>query len=495
MAKSIIIIGAGMGGMAAGIYGQMNGYQTSIFEAHYQPGGQCASWKRKGYTFDVCIHHLMGCSPASRINALWRELGVMPRELVYPQECVSAVSPEGKRFIDYYDLELLEEHLLQLAPEDKPAVQAYVNAIKPFTRKDLMGEMTFGGPGGMLGLAPLVMKSLPWFKTDMAGFAQRFTNPLLRQAFPLLEYSMPHMPMVMHLAKHACGYNRDIAWPVGAGAEFARSMAAHYESLGGTVHYRSKVARILVRDDKAVGVRLEDGSEAYADIVISDADGRKTLLELLDGKYLSGKLREYTAENPDDETNWAVHVFLGVDRDLSQEPSSLIMLLDQPVTIAGHETRHLEMQMYGMDPTMAPPGKGVIKVELFSRYSYWQKLAADRPAYEEEKQRIAGQVIALLENNFPGIGGQTEETDVPTLLTWERFMGGARGFANYPNKKMSVAGSLMGNNGMTVPGLDNFYFAGVWATSAGALFVNALSGKKAVKALCGKEGKKFTGHI
>jgi phytoene dehydrogenase-like protein len=50
MARSIIIIGAGMGGMAAGVYGQINGYDTQIFEMHTKPGGQCASWKRKGFT-------------------------------------------------------------------------------------------------------------------------------------------------------------------------------------------------------------------------------------------------------------------------------------------------------------------------------------------------------------------------------------------------------------------------------------------------------------
>jgi phytoene dehydrogenase-like protein len=65
MAKSIIIIGAGMGGLAAGIYGQINGYETQIFEMHTKPGGQCASWKRKGYTFDACIHHFFGCKPGT----------------------------------------------------------------------------------------------------------------------------------------------------------------------------------------------------------------------------------------------------------------------------------------------------------------------------------------------------------------------------------------------------------------------------------------------
>lgn len=38
MKKSIIIIGAGLGGLAAGIYGQMNGFDTHIYEMHSRAG-------------------------------------------------------------------------------------------------------------------------------------------------------------------------------------------------------------------------------------------------------------------------------------------------------------------------------------------------------------------------------------------------------------------------------------------------------------------------
>ena len=60
-----------MGGLAAGCYSQMNGYNTQIFEMHAQPGGQCTAWKRSGYTFDVCVHHLYGCHPKSIIYQMW----------------------------------------------------------------------------------------------------------------------------------------------------------------------------------------------------------------------------------------------------------------------------------------------------------------------------------------------------------------------------------------------------------------------------------------
>ena len=61
--RTIIIIGASIGGLAAGCYGQMNGYRTQIFELHTLPGGLCTSLKRTGYAFDSCIHWLIGAGP------------------------------------------------------------------------------------------------------------------------------------------------------------------------------------------------------------------------------------------------------------------------------------------------------------------------------------------------------------------------------------------------------------------------------------------------
>lgn len=490
MAQSIIIIGAGMGGLAAGVYGQLNGFDTRIYEMHYRAGGQCASWQRSGYTFDACIHHLMGCAPGTRIHEIWRETGALPAELVYTQEMVSVASPTGKVFYDYYDLEKLEEHMLALAPQDGPAIREFIVGVRDLSRHDLAGALLSGSIWGLFKKLPVFLRNLKWFKLTMADYAQRFQDPFMQRAFPLLIYSNPNLPVFIHLMRHASGFNRDIAWPVGASAAFVDGMVRRYETLGGAIHYRKKVEKILTENGRAVGVKLADGSEEFADIVISDADGRRTLLGMLDGKFMDDRLRGYCAE-PDDKTEFAVCVFLGVNRDLSGEPSSLIMLLDEPVTLAGHEFASLEMQLYGHDHTMAPAGKGVIKVELVSAYSYWKKLAANKEDYEAEKKLVTKRLIELLEKQFPGITGQVEVTDVITLLTWERFMGGTHGFANMPKKKPDFLGSFFSDKEMTIPGLQNFYFAGVWATSAGALFINANSGKKAIKKICQQEGRPF----
>jgi phytoene dehydrogenase-like protein len=246
-----------------------------------------------------------------------------------------------------------------------------------------------------------------------------------------------------------------------------------------------------VENNQAAGVKLADGSEHRSDVVISNADGRKTILEMLEGKYVDQNTRVYCKE-PADETNWAVHVFLGVNRDLSGEPSSLIMLLDHPVVIANHKNESIEMQIYGFDKTLAPEGKGVIKVELISGYAYWKQLYTDKEKYNAEKRRVADQVVEIIEKRFPGIRDQIEVIDVPTLMTWERYVDETHGWLNFPNKKFSFIKSIGARGGQTtLPGLENFYFAGAWATMLGALWGNAISGRNAIRDICKKDRRKF----
>ncbi len=494
MAASIIIIGAGMGGLAAGIYGRTNGYETDIFEMHARPGGQCTSWKRKGYTFDPCLHHFFGCRPGSSVNRMWHELGALPRELVPVKECTAVASPDGKMFVDAYDLERLKKTLLELSPADAQPIEQYLGAIKGFANPKVDEAISGGSLWKMIKNFPSLLPVRKWLKMNMRTFAERFSDPFLRRAFARLVYSNPDGPLFFHLLRHAGGLNGDIQWPAGGAAEFAKSIEARYLALGGRVHYGRRVEKILVENDRAVGVRLVDGSEHRADIVISNADGRKTILEMLDGRYINETVRGYCAPNAD-ETPFAVDVFLGVNRDLSGEPSSLVLLLDRPVTIAGQAHECLEVQLYGFDRRMAPAGKGTLKVELPASYAHWKRLYHDdREKYKREKQRTADEVIGILDSHFRGIKSQVEVVDVCTLMTWERYMGGTQGWFNFPNRKLdfSLREDLSDKKfKTTLPGLANLYFVGVWATAMGSLAHNANSGKTIIRRICKKDGRRF----
>lgn len=498
MAKSIIIIGAGMGGLSTGIYGQINGYETQIFEMHNKPGGQCASWTRGGYTFDACFHHFFGCKPGTGIYQMWQELGGMPRELVCIEDCTAVVSMEGKMFIDHYDLEKLKNTLIELSPADEKMINRYIKAIKVFAQKKIEDVMFSGSFREMIAVLPSLLYLQKWLRMNMHNFAEHFSDLFLRRAFALLIYSNPEAPLFFHFMRHAGGMNGDIQWPVGGAYEFAKSIEQRYLALGGEIHYNSRVETILVEENRAVGVRLFDGSEYRADIVISNADGRKTIFDMLGGKYINKTVRSYCAPIAD-ETPFAVNICLGVDRDLSGEPSSLVLLLEQQVVIANHRYDSIEAQLYGFDKSMAPIGKGVIKVELTASYSYWKKLYHDdRNKYRQEKQMAADQIIEILECHFEGIKEQVEVVDVYTLMTWERYMGGSQGWFNLPNRKMDFSMSEEISDKKfktTLPGLSNFYFVGAWATMMGSLSSNANSGKAIVRCICKNDGKKFKAQL
>lgn len=498
--KSIIIIGSGMGGLAAGIDAQRNGFQTMIFEAHDIAGGQCTSWKRMGYVFDPTLHNFNGFKPNTEINKFWNDLGALPCEMVKRNEFSSAIFPDGTYFHNFFDVEKLRTHLIELSSDDAGVIDDYIRGIKSFvTELDWFGINYFGSLLEKLSILPFMIGRIKYFKYTLGTFGKRFKHPYLKKAFPLIRHSVPEVPLFAYLVEHANFINGDSGWPRGGSITLAQNMSAHYLDLGGTIHLNRKVRRILSENSCVCGVELEDGTQYKADFVISNADGRKTILKMLNGEYMNKKVFKYCQPNLTDKVvSMSTLVFLGVDRDLSAYPSALNVFLEKPEVIGGHICDHLALQIYGFDTSMAPAGKGVIKIELNMKATYFQELHDNKTKYREEKNKIADQVISLLEKQIPDLRKDIEVVDVTTLNTWERFMGGYQGFNNFPNKHReltdirNVIDVMFGTGRMfTLPGLKNFFFSGQWVTSMGSLFTNAASGREAVKKICKQCGIKF----
>lgn len=258
--KSIIIIGAGIGGLAAGCYAQMNGYRSQIFEMHTIPGGVCTGWKRKGYTFDGCMHHLVGCAPSTCIHRMWQELGAMPRAIHYPDDLICIENTEGKRFVVYTDLDRLEAHMRELAPADGAAIGEFLNAARKFTRFSMM-DMLLAKPLEMVTALPYLGLTTRWGKFTLEQVGARFSDPFLRRAMGMIQYDFANMPAVVALMFLSGCATRNFGWPAGGSFEFARSIEQRYRALGGEIQYRTQVGRVLVEKDRAVGVRLADGTE------------------------------------------------------------------------------------------------------------------------------------------------------------------------------------------------------------------------------------------
>jgi phytoene dehydrogenase-like protein len=492
--KSIIIIGAGLAGLSAGCYAQMNGYKTQIFEMHNLPGGLCTSWKRKGYTFDGCIHYMMG-SRSGTFHRFYEELGaVQGRRVVDHKELIRVEGSGGKVWTVYSDLDRLEQHLRELSPADAGLINELCTTARHLLRFEAPEKpMEWMGPLDMLKFLkhmPALRAMGKYSKISMQDYATRFKDPFLRKVFPLM-MGIPGMPMFNALMLLANLHTKNFGWPVGGSLAFARAIEKRYCELGGQVQYKARVEKILVDADhgraRAIGVRLSDGTEHRADFVISAADGRSTIFDMLDGKYVNDKIHHYYDQWPIFEP--FVQISLGVARDFSQEPHSLTLELTEPLKVGDQTRRWLLIRHYCYDPSMAPLGKSVVTASfLFVGYKYWKELYEDRERYKAEKQALAEAVIDRLEERFPGIKEQIEVVDVATPVTYERYTGNWRG--SYMGWRVTPAttGKQMSR---TLPGLDSFYMAGQWVFLGGGVQSAITSGRHVMQVVCKQDKRPF----
>jgi phytoene dehydrogenase-like protein len=383
----------------------------------------------------------------------------------------------------------------ELAPEDSGAIADFIKAVRACARIEMPVEKApelYGLVDGikMIGMLPKMGFMRKWSNISTANYVRRFKNPFLREALSeALAANMPDFPMFFMLMTFAWLHERMAGYPLGGCLGLVQSIEQRYLGLGGSLHLGARVDRILVQDDRAVGIRLADGSEHRANTIISSADGHTTIFRMLDGKYVDGKVRAYY-----DQPRLfppLVYVGIGVARTFGDLPSSVAGLsfaLESPATIAGKEHRRIGVQVYNFDPTLAPVGKTVLKVQFNTDYDYWTKLRQEPERYREEKERIADQVVSLLDRRFPGLAANVEMRDVATPVTWERYTGNWRG--SYEGW-LPTPGSLLKSMRKTLPGLQSFYMAGQWVEPGGGMPAAAMSGRNVIQIICKRDKVKF----
>lgn len=491
MAKKIIIIGGGIAGLSTGVYARINGYDVKIFEKHSKPGGLCTSWLRKGFIFDYCIHNLVGTGNVS-FREVWNDLGAFEGTEIINHGIFTRVEDSKGNVLNLYtDLDKLEKHMKEIAPEDSKLIEEYVNAGKSIPGEDFFA-MGLGGTLSKLKMATNLPKIMKWGKITLNDYAEKFNNEFLKKAFPHVQYDMStsNIPMFPHLL-FLSGFDAgDLGWPKGGSLEFSRRIAQKFTDLGGELNQSSKVQKIIVEDNKAVGIILADGSEHRADIVVSAADGHETIYEMLNGKYTSETINKYY-QAYDEEQEFGLQVFLGLNRDLSGEPHAISLLLDEPVKFESKERGSLYLELFDSSTGLAPAGKSVIKAVTKGNYDHWKKMRdEDLENYRSKKEAVYMKVMEILENRFPGIREQVEVHDVTTPATVERYTLNFHGWQPWPVPEGGMK-TMMSGLSKTLPGLQNFYMVGQWASAMIGVSNAAVMGRSLVKELCKRDKKKF----
>jgi phytoene dehydrogenase-like protein len=500
--KSVAIIGGGIAGLCAGCYAQMNGYRSRIYEMHDLPGGLMTAWERKGYTIDYCIQWLVGSSPTSSSNKLWREVGLLRgREVVDVDIWAEYEDAEGRRVTFWRDLDRLEAHLCELSPADADFIQRMLKDARRLAAVDLPADLP---PRELMGLRdtlrvgprmlPWVLPARRWGKLTVGDLTGRLQSPLLRDAvLSLMPAPMGAMALLVTMAWLHAG---NAGYPLGGSLPLARNVEQRYIELGGEIRYDSRVAKILTQRtggaDRAAGVELADGSQEPAEIVISAADGHATIYEMLGGAYLDDELRGVYERDALPLFFPILFIGVGVARDFADEPqriSGVRFALDEPIGAGAVHKRQLEARIFNFDPLMAPEGKTVITSMIEADGPYWLELRErDRQAYNAEKARIGEAVVRALDRRFPGLKDQVEMVDVATPATTVRYTGNWR--ASFEGW-MPTPGYLMKGLPRRLPGLDDFYMVGQWVQPGGGLPTGVMTARDVLQLVCEHDGVKF----
>jgi phytoene dehydrogenase-like protein len=493
--KRVVIIGAGIAGLSAGCYARMNGYEAEIFEAHARPGGFCTSWQRKGYTIDGCIHWLIGSAPGNSFYPIWEELGALQGRRIYDREVFERfVGMDGREVFLYTDASRLEQHLKELSHQDAAEVEKMCAMIGKFGRFSMPHDKPPELMRKVDGLRA-VARMRPYLKDLMAlgglplgQYATRFRDPLIRESIRM-SMSDENLPVLILLLNLGPMNEKCAGYPLGGSLEFARGIERRYRELGGKITYQTRVEKLLEREGKTAGVRLDSGSEVQADYVISAADMNWTLRSLLEKRSADPVHEELFATQPVFDP--CVQVSFGVNMDLQAECDGYqYTQLAVPLELAGRKHAWFNYRNYSFDPSLAPSGKSVVAVHLPTDWEYWQALARNRAAYRAEKDRIAETCAGQLERPYPGFRSKIEMTDVATPLTYARYTGSWKGtFMTW-----NLTGTFRKTHRYipkTVPGLENFWMAGMWTNPPGGLPGAALAGREVIQLICHREKRRF----
>jgi phytoene dehydrogenase-like protein len=493
---SVIIIGAGIGGLSTGCYLGMNGYRPHIVEMGSCCGGVSVAWRRGHYLFDGATNWLPGSGPQSNLHLLLKEL-IDFRDLPVDDPEVFIQVEHGSDILRVYtDADRLEREMARIAPEDQRMIAEFTAAVRKASRF----VIPFDKPPECFTITdylrfpfenlPFLLFFAHWRRITIREFAAHFSSPVLRSLF---EDIFPHhhffslFSIIMALGwMHA----RSGGYPYGGSNRFADLLEQRFRQYGGSITFNRKVTEIIVEGGRAAGVRCSDGTVVRADRVISAADGYATIFGMLGGRFISPALRRLYDTGQMFPS--LIQIGIGVNKRFSETAHKFFIRFEQPLNAGGDMlVDGMMVRVCDFDPVFAPPGKTAFVIHLrVDNWRWWTDLRTSDPArYRSEKDRIAREVLRHLDKRFGGAQEHAETFDVATPATFIRYTGIRAGSYQSWAPTPPMVGKMLPK---TVPGLRNFHMAGQWVWPAGGLPGVIRIGRNVTQIICKEDRRQFT---
>ncbi len=512
----VIVVGAGIGGLTAAGTLAKRGKKVLVLDMHYELGGCATVFHRHGkaYEFDVGLHYIGDCGEKGLIPRILKGAGIEYHEINFLEQ-----DPDGFDTLCFPEftfpiprgVEKFKQSLIEEFPDEIKGINRYFKFLNQVW--DFMG--IHSNPLSALWILPRSILLARYATATVEEFLDTCTNDKKLRAILTGQLGVYHQPPSRaSMAGHAGVTNHFLQgsfYPSGGGQVFSDKLGAAIEKNGGKILLRSKVTKILVENKRVIGVEFENkklgSKKVYADYVISNADLKKTLLDLVGEEHLLSKTIQRT-KNYEMSPAMGI-VYLGVDLDmkaLGHKNTNYRIYPSYDYEVAYNEifeqrfpeAPHVFIGNATLkdpdNPNIAP--EGIYNLQLMSVVpnspEAWGLTQAEvddgsyrkNKKYQEKKQWYAEQLIKATESVIPGISKHIVYQDVSTPFSVTRFIGATGGTSygiaftpeqflhNRPSEKTEIKGLILcGASTRTGHGIFGAMTGGVEAAAA-------VSGKK-----------------
>ncbi len=484
--RHAVIIGGGLGGMAAALRLRAKGYRVTLFDRTPMLGGRAQVFEKDGFRYDAGPTVITAQFLFEELFALFGRRMEDYVTLVPLNPWYRFRFPDGDTF-DYGGT--IEETLAEIRRFEPADADGYLRLLahseKLFNRGFTgLADQPFHNVWKMLAQAPALVR-LSSHRTVWQMVSKYLKNPKLRQAFsiqPLLVGGSPFDTTSIYGLIHYLERKWGVHFAMGGTGAMIAGIGRLMQEVGIDIRLNETVARVTLDGRRATGVALESGATVAADIVVSNADPMHLFGEMLPAGRLAtaAKLKMRAARL----SMGLFLLYFGTRRQYPDVAHHTIWLgerfrelLDD---IFKRETLAKDFSLYihrptATDPSFAPPG-----CDSFYALCPVPNLSAGLD-WAKEAPRLRDQIVDALDSTL--LPGLQREITAELCLTPADFK---ENYLSYQGSGFSIAPHFTQSAWFRfhnrAEGIDGLYLTGA-GTHPGAGMPGVLCSAKVIDRL------------